>query len=360
MDATYLAVIGDISTLPEPAVPPASAGDSAAINGPAASTAGLISIQAERTLPADAELQGTIVFAQSRGGMIYAYHLATGVLQPLTQGFDPAISPDGQTVAFTRDGGETGIYLIDIDGSNERRIFERPSLSSPKWSPDGEWILFSRNDDFIECYAVGMNQCLIPEVFFKRFPFAKPGQFPLAKEFQYKLSAVDFDGQNFHDIPALDSARAPDWSEAGIVYQSKAGIQRTADESGIATETVAFDNLNPYYFDPDWQPNGGQIAFQLKGAAQTDIWVVNSDGGGMHGLTAPATALVDQMPSNVAPAYSPDGAHIVFLSNRDERNGAGAWRIWVMDADGSNQRPLPIDLPIDYSYGLEQMVSWGS
>ena len=304
VDATFLAVIGDISTLPEPAVPPAPAGDSAAITGPAASTAGLISIQAERTLPTDAELQGTIVFAQSRGGMIYAYHLATGVLQPLTQGFDPAISPDGQTVAFTRDGGETGIYLIGIDGSNERRIFERPSLSSPKWSPDGEWILFSRNDDFIECYEVGMNQCLIPEVF-KRFPFAKPGQFPLAKEFQYKLSAVDFDGQNFHDIPALDSARAPDWSEAGIVYRSKAGIQRTADESGIATETVAFDNLNPYYFDPDWQPNGSQIAFQLKGAAQTDIWVVNSDGGGMHGLTAPATALVDQMPSNVAPLTAP-------------------------------------------------------
>ena len=122
---------------------------------------------------------------------------------------------------------------------------------------------------------------------------------------------------------------------------------------------MAFDNLNPYYFDPDWQPNGGQIAFQLKGAAQTDIWVVNPDGAGLHPLTAPATALVDQMPSNVAPAYSPDGAHIVFLSNRDEHNSAGAWRMWVMDADGSNQRPLPIDVPLDYSFGLEQAVSWG-
>ncbi|MCB0089176.1 MAG: PD40 domain-containing protein, partial [Caldilineaceae bacterium] len=30
----------------------------------------------------------------------------------MTHGFDPAISPDGSTVAFTRDGGENGIYLI--------------------------------------------------------------------------------------------------------------------------------------------------------------------------------------------------------------------------------------------------------
>ncbi len=188
---------------------------------------------------------------------------------------------------------------------------------------------------------------------------AKPNLFPLVKEFQHKLSAVDANGQNFHDIPALDSARAPDWADAGITYQSKSGIQRTADGQGIATETVAFDPFNPYYFDPDWQPVGGQIAFQRKGAAQTDIWVVNPDGTGMHALTAPATTLVDQLPSNVAPAYSPGGRNIVFLSNRADDNSAGAWRIWVMDADGSNQRPLPIDIPLDYSFDLEQAVSWG-
>ncbi|HRA67420.1 MAG TPA: hypothetical protein PL187_15430, partial [Caldilinea sp.] len=195
--------------------------------------------------------------------------------------------------------------------------------------------------------------------FFDRFPFADPDQFPLVKEYKFKLSAVDRDGQNFHDIPALDSARAPDWSEGGITYQSKAGIQRTNDGQGITTQEVAFNNLNPYYIDPDWQPNGDQIAFQLKGAAQTDIWVVNADGTNLHPLTAPKTTLVDQLPSNVAPAYSPDGAHIVFLSNRDERNAAGAWHIWVMDADGGNQMLLPIDLPIDYNFGLEQAVSWG-
>ncbi len=50
---------------------------------------------------------------------------------------------------------------------------------------------------------------------------------------------------------------------------------------------------------------------------------------------------------------------IAYVSNRDAENDAGPWRIWVMNADGSNQRPLPLDVPIEYTFAVEQMVSWG-
>ena len=320
-----------------------------------------IVVQTEATTAGGTGLQGTLVFQQSPGGMINAYNLATGALWQLTTGFDPAISPDGSTVAFVRDGGEAGLYLVDSDGGNERLIFgERGQLSSPKWSPDGQSIVFSRNDEYIECYDIGFGQCLLPDEFAKRFPFAKEGDFPLVKDYQHQLAAVDVNGQGFHDIAALNSARAPDWSEGGIVYQSTAGLQRTADASGAASQEVAFDNLKPFYDDPDWQPDGGQIAFQVKGASHWDIYVVNPDGSGMAALTRPVTTLVDELPSNVAPAYSPDGQHIVFLSNRGDDNSAGAWRLWVMAADGSNQQSLPIDIPITYTFGLEQVVSWGA
>ena len=79
----------------------------------------------------------------------------------------------------------------------------------------------------------------------------------------------------------------------------------------------------------------------------------------MVALTAPQTVLVDQLPSNVAPAWSPDGSQIAFLSNREADGEAGQWRIWVMNADGSNQRVLPIDVTLNYTFGSEQMVSWG-
>jgi hypothetical protein len=53
-----------------------------------------------------------------------------------------------------------------------------------------------------------------------------------------------------------------------------------------------------------------------------------------------------------------DGQHIVFLSNREENHEAGAWRIWIMNADGSDQHPLAIDVLITYTYTGEQMVDW--
>ena len=36
----------------------------------------------------------------------------------------------------------------------------------------------------------------------------------------------------------------------------------------------------------------------------------------MAALTRPATTLLETFPQNVAPAWSPDGQHIVFVSNR--------------------------------------------
>lgn len=58
--------------------------------------------------------------------------------------YDPW-SPDGAHLAFERDAdGEWGIYLLDADGSNLRRLTTRPGDQFNGWSPDGEWIAFTR------------------------------------------------------------------------------------------------------------------------------------------------------------------------------------------------------------------------
>jgi hypothetical protein len=172
---------------------------------------------------------------------------------------------------------------------------------------------------------------------------------------EWAISRIAANGEEYRDLPALNSARAPDWNEGGIVYQSADGLQKTADEPDGATQRIIFEY---YYWDPDWQPGGGRIVFQAKQGPHWEIFAVNPDGSGLAALTRPKTALVDEMPSNVAPAWSPDGQHIVFLSNREDDGEAGQWRVWVMNADGSNQHPLPVELPLNYTYATEQMVDW--
>lgn len=301
-------------------------------------------------------LSGKLVIQQAWGGDIYIYDLGTGDLRLLTGGFDPSISPDGSKVVFTRIGGENGIYVINSDGTDEHQVFaERSGLFAPKWSPDGNWIVFIRTDYAWKCRDLSENagryQC-IPD---------SPGlvEFDLIKEYRPRLARIDANGGNYRDVAGLDTAGQPDWNSAGITYGSAAGIQITSDASQDANRLVTFDEFKKYYMDPDWQPNGGRIAFQRREASRWEIFSVNPDGSGFTALTRPATTFVDAHPSNVAPAWSPDGQQIVFLSNRDQYNSASVWRLWVMNADGSNQHPLPVDLPFQYQYVGEQMVDWG-
>ncbi len=61
----------------------------------------------------------------------------------------PDWSPDGTQIAFSSDRAEdrngwptTEIYVMDADGGNVKRVTDLGFASRPRWSPDGQWILF--------------------------------------------------------------------------------------------------------------------------------------------------------------------------------------------------------------------------
>lgn len=289
-----------------------------------------------------AGLSGTLIFQQSSGGKIYRYNLGTGSLLALTTGLDPALSPDGQTVAFIRDDAGPGLYLIGVDGSNERRIFAEDKLRAPAWSPDGSAIAFSRVVGQSACRDVGFGLCVPDNPYLVTYP--------LVTRDQRGLSRVDAQGDGFRDIASAPGATAPAWGANGIIYHSAGGLQ-VASVDGAADPGVVSAEYR--FQDPDWHPNLNRILFFSLEKDHREIFVANDDGSGLQALTRP-TSLFTQAPQNVAPVWSPDGKSILFLSNR-----SGDWAFWVMDADGGNLRQIRINVPITYTFNDEQVVSWG-
>jgi TolB protein len=77
-------------------------------------------------------------------------------------------------------------------------------------------------------------------------------------------------------------------------------------------------------YDPDWSPDGKQIAYAVRSGARHDIWVMRADGANARAVTTIGACR--------APCWSPDGAWITFLSAQ-----SGTFDVWAI--------PAPSDLP---------------
>ncbi len=62
---------------------------------------------------------------------------------------DPQVSPDGRNIAYVRMGFDIKtdrprgtVWLVGVDGKNERPLSGAPASGSPRWSPDGTRIAY--------------------------------------------------------------------------------------------------------------------------------------------------------------------------------------------------------------------------
>jgi len=89
-----------------------------------------------------------MLYLSSKGGDDGIWKLANGTAVELWSGSlgrvlaGPAISPDGQLIAFTpQKSGRTKLYVMSADGTGIHDIGGSLDVrGSPAWSPDGKWI----------------------------------------------------------------------------------------------------------------------------------------------------------------------------------------------------------------------------
>lgn len=341
-----------VAAMPEPTVA------SAAVNAPAAPVA---------TAPRTTALSGTLVFQDVPGGTIYLMNADGSGLRRLTAGLEPVLSPDGSQVAFARWDEPRGLWLINSDGSNERRVFGANRVRSPSWTPDGQSVIFERNTGSMEC-RISPFGCLSEDALQQAFG----GEECLTTPFgtfcidDYSLITTWFtaltrynlaDGSN-RDLPTTDTATAPQAAPAGseLIFLDPGGFSAGHTEGNDPPWPVVREKapVGPVSYSPD----GQWLYGSRKQHDHWQVWRWRVDGSQPALLTV-LDPLGVTTSNNVAPSVSPDGKSVVFLTDR-----TGAWQMWVMNADGSNQRPLAPDalagVSFRYDFNSDRTVDWGS
>lgn len=239
----------------------------------------------------------------------------------------PALSPDGRTLAVserTPSADRMALVMWDTDGTNPRRVYtDDVTVMGLEWSRDGEWLTFGAGG------------------FFQQRTSA-PAQIMIMRSDGSDARAVTTESGN---------AGFPSWSPDGtqIVYRYWTNnelseglriVDVATGESRVLTRE--YDTL------PQWSPKGDQIMFTRYAPDERypydefDIWSIRPDGTGLKRLT-------DAEGNDAHSSWSPDGEYILWSSSRfgykDESpltiNQPQPYaELFIMNADGSNQRPL--------------------
>jgi Tol biopolymer transport system component/predicted Ser/Thr protein kinase len=213
---------------------------------------------------------------------------------------DPSVSFDGKMLAYIALDKQSAsdVFVRRVAGGSLVRISnDRAREGSPRFSPDGERLAFTRREE----------RDSPPEIRI--------------------VPALGGDA-----IATITSAADPRWSPNGTELAFlrptiSGGTQLVVSSVNGSNARVLLepDSTFPFMREPAWAPDGQEIAIvRGSGGVAGEIWVVPVNGG------APRKAMAD--PPEVfshSPAYTADGLGIVHSSNR-----GGATNIWFYPRRG--------------------------
>jgi serine/threonine protein kinase len=231
----------------------------------------------------------------------------TGSFSKLT--FDPALerepslSPDGRFFVYASDApGNRDIYLQRIGGGKAINLTE-DSLADdrqPRFSADGESIAFRSERDDGGIFVMGATGEAVRRV--------------------------------------TDHGYFPDWSPDGakIVFSTKGSRGRWSDHPEARIWTVDLSTgvssmvLDRSALMPAWSPNGWRIAYHgdwepAEGKSLYDVYTVPADGG-------EPVAVTNDVHLEEGPAWSADGEHLFFVSDRS--GSRDLWRVPIDEETG--------------------------
>lgn len=245
---------------------------------------------------------------------IYKFNPDTLEVSKITPGSSVDISPNGENLAFIKNDS---LYISDINGKNQIRLTDShfPNYdASPRWSPDGKKIVFSRGDGNLYVIDVKSKQV-------KPITHAEKGVYYSEPDFSPDGSKI-----------VCHASDATGFSHIYLMDADGSNLKQLTGKDGQSSEYGA-------HFSPD----GSKILFGRSKNGNADIYVMNADGSHLQNLTADTTKAVGSA------IWSDDGSKILYTLNHDGIKGDNQSSddnstFYEMNANGSDKRIMQLDV----------------
>jgi Tol biopolymer transport system component len=225
------------------------------------------------------------------------------------------------------------ICTVSRDGADERRLTSKLPTTNPAWSPDGRYIAFTRNEDVGEYTTLSDDDVFVMDANGSHLKQLTPER----EGVHAGQPAWSPDGRRIVFVRG-------DSVPTALIVRPGSLFVMNADGSDERRLTRGWLDVRPA-----WSPDGREIAFSRAKnfTSSRGIWVMEATGGRPRELTHTAG------PLDGAPAWSPDGARIAFVRLTRDSPVNGRAAIYVVNRDGSHlQEILRYRLFEIFSYAL--------